>query len=249
MAEATLGGKVVLLTGAARRIGAATARLLHAAGACVVVHYHRSQSAAQALQAELNRVRPDSCLLVAAAFSDPAAPDDLVRATLQQAGRLDVLVNNASAFYPTPLETLTLAQWDELMSVNLRTPLFLVRAALPELRARQGCIVNLIDVHGMRPLPAHAVYGASKAGLLMLTQVLARDLGPEVRVNGVAPGAILWPEQPLKPEQQQAILARTALGRPGEPEDIARAVLYLVRDAAYVTGQVLVVDGGRTLNY
>ncbi|HPQ96658.1 MAG: pteridine reductase [Thiothrix sp.] len=249
MTENTLEGKVVLLTGAARRIGAATARRLHASGACVVVHYHQSRQAALALQAELNAVRPASCFLVTAGLADPAAPDHLVSTTLQQAGRLDVLVNNAAAFYPTPLESLTLAQWDELMSVNLRAPLFLVRAAMPELKQRQGSIVNLIDVHGMRPLPEHAVYGVSKAGLLMLTQVLARELGPAVRVNGVAPGAILWPEQPSTPDRQQDILERTALKRLGEPEDIARAILYLVRDAPYVTGQVLTVDGGRLLNY
>ncbi len=249
MAEMVLTGKVALVTGAARRIGAVIVRTLHAAGATVVVHYRASADEAHALQLELNQLRPDSCFLVQGDLLDVSCLPALVNAVVQQAGRLDILVNNASSFYPTPLGGISVQAWDDLLGTNLKAPLFLSQAALGQLRKNQGVIVNLVDVHGMRPLPEYTVYCVAKAGLLMLTQVLARELGPEVRVNGVAPGAILWPEMDVPEAKRNELLAKTALKRAGEPEDIARAVLFLVQDAPYITGQVMVVDGGRLLNH
>lgn len=249
MAEMVLTGKVALVTGAARRIGAVIVRTLHAAGATVVVHYRASADEAHALQLELNQLRPDSCFLVQGDLLDVSGLPALVDAVVHQAGRLDILVNNASSFYPTPLGGISVQAWDDLLGTNLKAPLFLSQAALGQLRKNQGVIVNLVDVHGMRPLPEYTVYCVAKAGLLMLTQALARELGPEVRVNGVAPGAILWPEMDVPEAKRNELLAKTALKRAGEPEDIARAVLFLVQDAPYITGQVMVVDGGRLLNH
>jgi pteridine reductase len=173
----------------------------------------------------------------------------VIAQTVAQAGKLDVLVNNASSFYPTPMGTLTEQQFDDLMGTNLKAPLFLAQAAMPQLRANHGCIINIVDIHGFRPLKNYPAYCAAKAGLLMLTQSLARELGPEVRVNGVAPGAILWPEMAENHAMHKDLLARTALKREGSPEDIAKTVLFLVRDADYITGQVIPVDGGRMLNH
>lgn len=249
MAEMVLTGKVALVTGAARRIGAVIVRTLHAAGATVVVHYRTSADEAHALQLELNQLRPDSCFLAQGDLLDVSGLPALVDTVVQQAGRLDILVNNASSFYPTPLGSISVQAWDDLLGTNLKAPLFLSQAALGQLRKNQGVIVNLVDVHGMRPLPEYTVYCVAKAGLLMLTQALARELGPEVRVNGVAPGAILWPEMDVPEAKRNELLAKTALKRAGEPEDIARAVLFLVQDAPYITGQVMVVDGGRLLNH
>lgn len=247
--ERNLNGKVALITGAARRIGAVTARMLHHAGADVVIHYRHSAVDAQALQAELNAVRPASCHLVQGDLLEvnkiPAMIDEL----LVKAGRLDVLVNNASSFYPTALGEITEQHWDDLMGSNLKAPLFLAQAAQGALSETQGCIVNMVDVHGFRPLKGYPVYCAAKAGLLMLTQSLARELGSNVRVNGVAPGAILWPEMEVNQAARDELLAKTALKREGSPEDIARAVLFLARDADYITGQVIPVDGGRMLNH
>lgn len=248
-AMATLAGKVALLTGAARRIGAATARTLHAAGAIVVIHYRHSAQDAEALQAELNAQRANSCFLVQGDLLDVAMMPALIQQAIEQAGRLDILVNNASSFYPTPLATVTEQQFDDLIGTNLKAPLFMAQAAAPHLQACNGCIINIIDIHGLRPLQGYAAYCAAKAGLLMLTQVLARELGPNVRVNGVAPGAILWPEMVENHAMHTEILAKTALKREGNPDDIARTVLFLVRDADYITGQVIPVDGGRLLNH
>lgn len=248
MQEKNLNGKVALITGAGRRIGAAIAAQLHAAGARVVIHYHRSAQDAQALQQTLNGRRADSCFLVQGDLTDTEQLAGLVTETVAQAGRLDILVNNASTFYPTPLGQITEQHWDDLVGVNMKAPLFLAQAAMAQLVQHQGSIINLVDVHAVRPLPAHPVYCAAKAGLAMLTRSLAWELGPRVRVNGIAPGAILWPEQVMSTQQQQALLAKTALGRSGEPEDIAGLVLYLVRDAKFITGQIIPVDGGRTLN-
>ncbi len=244
-----LENKVALLTGAARRIGAATARTLHAAGATIVIHYRHSAEDAENLQAELNAIRPASCFLVQGDLLDIAAMPALIAATLAQTGRLDILVNNASSFYPTPLATVTEQQFDDLIGTNLKAPLFMAQAAAPHLQASNGCIINIVDIHGMRPLQGYAAYCVAKAGLLMLTQVLARELGPTVRVNGVAPGAILWPEMAENHAMHTEILAKTALKREGNPDDIARTVLFLVRDADYITGQVIPVDGGRLLNH
>lgn len=246
---ATLEGKVALLTGAARRIGAETARTLHAAGATVVIHYRHSSQDAETLQAELNSIRPDSCLLVQGDLLEVATLPALIANVVAQAGRLDILVNNASSFYPTPLDTLSEQQFDDLIGTNLKAPLFMAQAAAPHLQANQGCIINIVDIHGFRPLKGYVAYCVAKAGLLMLTQSLARELGPEVRVNGVAPGAILWPEMSENHAMHADILAKTALHREGSPADITRTVLFLVRDADYITGQVIPVDGGRLLNH
>lgn len=251
MIENSLLGKVALITGAARRIGAVLARALHANGATVAIHYKDSESEAQALAADLNAIRAHSCILLQADLLDTANLPKLIEALIQQTGRLDILINNASSYYSTPLGTIQEQQWDELMGTNLKAPLFLIQAAKPYLKA-QSVIINMIDVHGIRPLPEFSVYCAAKAGLLMLTQVLARELAPEVRVNGIAPGVILWPESAstvVEHEQRHEVLAKTALAREGCPEDIAKTVLFLVRDADYITGQVIAVDGGRLLNH
>ncbi|MET0291158.1 MAG: pteridine reductase [Steroidobacteraceae bacterium] len=242
-----LEGKVVLITGAARRVGAAIARRLHAAGARVAIHHHRSADAAKALAAELNATRPGSVITLAADLLELEALPALVEATLASFGRLDVLVNNASTFYPTPIGTITPAQWMDLMGTNLRAPLFLSQAAAPALKASQGLILNITDIHGVRPLRNHPVYSAAKAGLIMLTQSLARELAPEVRVNAIAPGPVMFPAQGLPADVEADILERTLLKRRGAPEDIAEAALFFAAHAAYVTGQMLNVDGGRSV--
>jgi len=243
----SLEGKVALVTGAAHRIGATIARTLHRAGMNVAVHYRRSRDEAEALQAELNGARPDSVALFPADLLATERLPRLVDKVLATWGRLDVLVNNASSFYPTPVGSATEADWDELLGSNLKAPFFLSQAAAPHLKACQGCIVNIADIHGERPLKDHPVYSVAKAGKIMLTKALARELGPDVRVNAVAPGAILWPERGLDEVTRQRIINGTALKRQGSPQDIANAVLFLIRDADYVSGQVLAVDGGRTL--
>jgi pteridine reductase len=238
---------VALITGAARRIGATIARCLHTAGYDLVVHYRGSEQAALALREALHSERRDSVLLVSADLADPASPQRLVDAAIDRFGRLDALINNASTFRPTPLGTITAADWDELFASNARAPLFLAQVAAPHLRERAGAIINIVDIYAERPLPDHPVYVMAKAALAALTAALARDLGPQVRVNGVAPGAILWPEQPPDGYGQERLLAATALKRLGTPEDVASAVLFLLRDAHYVTGEILRVDGGRWL--
>ena len=241
-----LENRVALVSGAAQRIGAQIARTLHGAGMRIALHYHASADAAMRLAAELEAMRPGSVTTLRADLDDPAAPQAIVAQVLARFGGLDVLVNNASRFYPTPLDSATAAQWDELMGSNLRAPFFLAQAAAPLLRAAGGCIVNLVDVHARRPLAGHPIYCMAKAANAMMVKSLARELGPEVRVNGVAPGAILWPDRDLDDAAKREILDRTALRRTGTLDDVAKAVLYLVRDADYVTGQVLAVDGGRT---
>ncbi len=243
-----LTGRVALVTGAAHRIGAAIARTLHAAGMNVVLHYRSSREAAERLRESLEARRAGSVRLAAADLTRFEALAPLVEEAAAAWGRLDVLVNNASTFYPTPFGTVTEAQWEELLATNLKAPFFLTQAAAPHLRETGGCVVNLVDIHAERPLPGYPVYSIAKAGLAMLTRALARELGPEVRVNGVAPGAILWPEG-MDAETKRRIIERTALKRRGDPLDVARAVLFLVREADYVTGQVLAVDGGRSLGH
>ena len=243
----SLAGRCVLVTGGAKRLGAAMARRFHAVGANLVVHYHRSRPAADALVAELNAARAGSAVTACADLNDVDSLPGLVVAALDAHGRLDVLLNNASTFYPTPVGTITAAQFDDLVGTNLRAPLFLSQAAAPALRASQGLILNMVDIHGRRPLRAHPVYSAAKAGLVMLTKSLARELGPEVRVNGIAPGPVLWPERDLEPTLKDEIISKTALKRSGSPDDIARTALYLATEAPYVTGQVITVDGGRSL--
>jgi pteridine reductase len=248
--QASLDGRWALVTGAAKRIGAVVASTLHAAGANVAIHYNRSATEAEQLAASLNRARAKSAFTVTADMLDITAVEGLAAQVLERTGgRLDVLVNNASNFYPTPIGTITLEQWDDLVGSNLKAPLFLSQALVPPLRAARGVIVNIVDVHSQRPLRDHPVYGAAKAGLAMLTRSLAKDLGPDVRVNGVSPGAILWPDEGMSDALRAAIIKQTALKRSGEPEDIAAAVLFLVRDAPYVTGQIIAVDGGRSVGW
>jgi len=245
----TLNGKVVLVTGAARRIGAAIATTLHQNGANVAVHCRASSTDADLLVDRLNGERPDSAARFQADLNDTEGLPGLVDSVVSWHGALDILVNNASSFYPTPPGEITEAHWDDLIGSNLKAPLFLSQAALPALREAQGVIINLIDVHAQRPLRNHTVYGSAKAGLAMLTRSLAKDLAPDVRVNGVSPGAILWPENGMNDVTKDTILQQIPLQRPGNPEDIAGCVLYLVRDATYITGQIIAVDGGRSIGW
>lgn len=240
--------KVALITGAAARIGAEICRTLHAAGMNVVIHYRSSSSHAEELCESLNQQRANSAAILQADLLDTASLPTLVLQAAAIWERLDVLVNNASSFYPTPVGEITEAHWDDLMGTNLKAPIFLSQAAMPYLKRHQGCIINIVDVHGFRPMKNHPVYSAAKAGLAMLTQSLAKELGPEIRVNGVAPGAIMWPASELDAEVQASILERTALKRQGDPQDIARTVKFLIMDADYITGQVIPVCGGRSIN-
>lgn len=236
-----------MITGGARRVGAEIARTLHGAGANLLIHYRNSAVAAEGLARELNGKRAGSAAVAKADLLDHAAPESLVAAALREFGRLDVLINNASTFYPTEMGKVTSAQWEELLGSNLRAPFFLAQAAAASLKARQGLIVNIVDIHALRPLKGHPVYSIAKAGLAMLTRSLARELGPEVRVNGIAPGPVLWPEQTMDQELQREIIGKTALKRQGSPQDIARTALFLAKDAPYITGQVIAVDGGRSI--
>ena len=248
--ESALQDKVVLVTGGAKRVGAAICRRLHAAGACLLVHYRASALEARALQVELNAHRADSVALAQGDLLKIASCAQIVKAALKQFGRLDALVNNASSFFPTVLGEITEQAWDDLVGTNLKAPLFLAQAAAPELRKSHGCIVNLTDIHAELPMRNHAVYTAAKGGLAALTRALARDLGPEVRVNAVAPGTILWPDEEAWRDEvaRQRIINQTALKRIGEPDDIARAVQFLLADAPYITGQIIAVDGGRSVS-
>ncbi len=244
--------KVALVTGAARRIGAAIARRLHADGYDLALHYRSSAADMDALLAELNGTRPESAISLQAELAEFDRLPELVARTVGRFGRLDALVNNASAFYPTPLGTATPEQWDDLFASNARAPFFLAQAAAPHLRAARGGIVNLADIHGERPLANHSLYSMAKAALLMLSKSLALELAPDVQVNAIAPGAILWPDpstgQSAKdPAAQVALLARTPLQRMGTPEEVAAAVAWLLHDAGYITGQTLHLDGGRHL--
>ncbi len=245
----SLENKVVLITGAAHRIGAEIARQLHAVGMNIVLHYRSSSQSADALAESLNTMRPNSVKL---AQGDLLNLNDLTRVAEEAAihwQRLDVVINNASTFYPTEVGTATEDQWNDLMGTNLKAPFFLSQAVYPHLKQHNGCIVNIVDIHAQRPMKGFPIYSAAKAGLQMMTMSLARELGPEVRVNGVAPGAILWPEHEMDDETKQQILERTALKRQGSPQDIAKTVLFLIRDANYISGQIISVDGGRSLSY
>jgi pteridine reductase len=241
-------GKVVLITGGAKRVGAAIARMLHAAGANLMIHYRSSATDARALQDELNAIRADSVALIQADLLDLAVLPSLVSQTVSSFGGLDVLVNNASSFYPTPVGSIREQDWDELMGSNLRAPLFIAQAAAAELKKRHGCIVNIADIHAERPMKNYVVYSVAKAGVVGLTKSLARELGPAVRVNAVAPGPIMWPEGDPNFDEvsRQRIVSHTILKTAGNPDDIARAVRFFVLDAPFVTGQVLAVDGGRS---
>lgn len=241
--------KSVLITGGARRLGAAIARHLHDRGFNVIIHYRQSCAEADQLCIELNQKRAESATAIPADLSDPGAVIRLAETAMATWSGLDALVNNASSFYPTAIDAVTEQQWDELLSSNLKGPFFLAKALVPTLKQSQGCIVNLSDIHAERGLKGYPVYSIAKAGLSAMTRVLAKELGPEIRVNGVSPGAILWPEHEITDQEKQDIVSKTQLQRSGDPSDIANAVRYLIQDADYVTGQIITVDGGRTLNY
>lgn len=245
----SLEGKVALVTGSARRIGAEIARTLHTAGARVAIHYRGSQTDADKLSADLNDIRADSSIALQADLVADTGPEELIESVLNWSGRLDILVNNASSFYPTPLGNIGADDWTDLVGSNMRAPLFLTQAAAPHLREANGNVINIVDIHAYRPLRDHHVYGSAKAGLAMLTRSLAKDLAPSVRVNGVAPGAIAWPEDGMTESVKESIVAEIPLGRTGEPADIANAVLFLVRDATFVTGQIIPIDGGRSIGW
>jgi len=239
--------KNVLITGGAKRVGAHCVRYLHAQGCNILVHYRSSSRAAKLLADELNALRLDSVRIQRADLHDAMALQELARLAEQVWGGIDVLINNASAFYATDIAGVTETQWDELLGSNLKVPFFLIQALTPALKNKQGCIINLVDIHAERGLAGFSVYSIAKAGLVALTKVLAKDLAPQIRVNAVAPGAILWPDHELGAQQKQEIQAKVALQRIGHPEDIAKAIGFLIFDADYMTGQVITVDGGRTL--
>jgi pteridine reductase len=242
--------KVILVTGGAKRVGAAICRRLHAQGARLIVHYRTSLNEAKILQDELNRERANSVALIQGDLLDTGLLPDMIAKTVDRFGQLDVLINNASSFFPTPLQQCGLEDWEDLIGSNLRAPLFLSQAAAPYLKKRFGCIVNIVDIHTERPLKNHIIYNAAKGGLLSLTKSLAVEMAPEVRVNGVSPGAILWPEDEAWSDEtaRQQIIATTLLKRCGEPDDIARTVQFLIADAPYITGQIIAVDGGRSIH-
>lgn len=249
MIENNLNDKVVLVTGAARRIGAAIVTRLQENGARVAIHYRGSASEAEKLATNLNAARPGSAQTFQADLLDMEELGHLVKSVVDWGGCLDGLVNNASTFYPTPIGSITEEQWTDLVGSNFKAPLFLTQEATPHLRKTGGVIVNIVDIHGQRPLRDHLVYGPAKAALAMLTRSLAKDLAPDIRVNGVAPGAILWPEDGMSDDAQESILRQVPLQRAGDPDDIAGSVLYLLRDATYVTGQIIAVDGGRSIGW
>jgi len=239
-------GKVVLITGGAKRLGASICRRLHGAGASLMLHYRASAGEARLLQAELNHQRKDSVALIQADLLDLGKLPSLIDQTVQIFGRLDAVVNNAASFYPTPVGEITPDDWDMLIGANLRAPLFIAQAAAPALRKTQGAIVNITDIHAERPLKNYVLYSVAKSGLVGLTRSLARELAPEVRVNAVAPGPILWPDDDTFDElSRQRIISHTPLKREGTPEDIAKAVHFLLSEATYVTGETINVDGGR----
>jgi len=247
MHDRSLTGKTVLITGAARRVGAEIARTLHGAGANLVIHYRKSSQDAEALAAELIAARPDSATIVQADLLQVATLPLLVEAAVGTFGKLDVLVNNASTFYPTKMGEITPQAFDDLLGTNLKVPLFLAQAAVPALRETRGLILNIVDIHALRPLRDYTVYCTAKAGLHMLTRSLAKELGPEIRVNGISPGPVLWPEGQGDAQKRDKIIERTILKRMGEPADIARTALFFAAHAPFITGQVLAVDGGRSV--
>jgi pteridine reductase len=244
-----LAGKTALVTGAPKRIGRAIALRLHEEGANVVLHYRRAAADAAALAGELNARRPGSAVTACADLLDTDRLPDLVEVAVDRFGSLDILVNNASSFYPTPVGSITGHQFGELMGANLKAPLFLSQAAAPHLRTCRGTIINIVDIHAERPLKNYVVYSIAKSALAGLTRALALELGPEVRVNGVSPGPIAWPEDgSFDPEVQARVIRHTMLKRQGDPDDVARLVAFLAADAGYVTGQIIAVDGGRSAN-
>ncbi|HEY3850089.1 MAG TPA: pteridine reductase [Steroidobacteraceae bacterium] len=243
----SLDGKVVLITGGARRVGAEIVRTMHRAGARVLIHYRSSAQAARALADELNQARPGTAALHESDLLSAEAPEHLVSAAVRAFGGVDVLINNASSFSPSKVGEITRAEWHDLIGTNLEVPLFLAQAAVPSLAERRGLIINIVDIHGLKPLKGYPVYSVAKAGLAMLTRSLARELGPDIRVNGIAPGPVLWPEHGMDEALKREIVGKTALQRHGGPADVARTALFLAKDAPYITGQIIAVDGGRSI--
>ena len=245
-----LNNKVVLITGGAKRVGAAICRELHAHGASLMIHYKTSITEARALQAELNLQRANSVKIIQSDLLNIAVLPSLVSETVKQFGHLDILINNASTYYPTEIGKITEENWHDLMGSNLKAPMFLAQAAAVELRKNYGCIVNITDMHIDRPKKGYVVYSVAKAGLVTLTKSLAHELSPEVRVNAVAPGPVQWPDNNPQFDEvyRQRVISQTLLKKIGEPQDIAKAVKFLVADASFITGHVLAVDGGRSLN-
>ncbi len=248
--EASLQNKIVLITGGAKRVGASICRLLHANSANLMIHYRSSVNEARALQAELNLQRPNSVAISQGDLLNLSVLPSLINETIKHFGKLDVLINNASSYYPTEIGDIQEEQWQDLMGSNLKAPLFLSQAAAVELRKQQGCIINITDMHVERPKKGYIVYSVAKAGLVTLTKSLAHELSPEVRVNAVAPGPVMWPEDNPQFDElyRQRVISQTLLKRIGEPNDIAKAVKFLIQDAPFITGQVIAVDGGRSLN-
>lgn len=242
--------KIVLVTGGTKRLGAAICRKLHTVGMNLMVHYRSSESEAQMLQTELNQVRPGSVALVQADLLNITHLPILINETIRNFGKIDSLVNNASSFYSSPMEKITEKSWDELIGCNLKAPLFLSQAAAPHLKKQHGCIVNIVDIHSEWPLKDYVIYSSAKGGLATLTKSLALELAPDIRVNGISPGPILWPENGEWSDElaRQRIIDKTLLKRMGEPDDIAKTVLFLISDAPYITGQIITVDGGRSIN-
>ncbi len=247
MLKSDLTDKVALITGGAQRVGAMTARLLHAAGANILLHYRNSRQPALALQSELNAQRKNSVVLIQADLLETVKLKAMVNQAAEQWGRLDILINNASSFYPTPMGTASESDWDDLIGSNMKAPFFLSQAAAPYLEKQKGCIISIVDIHAQRPMEGHSLYNMAKAGLAMLVKTLAFELGPNIRVNGVSPGAIMWPAQEMDDISKQRIVSRTYLKRKGSAEDIAKTVLFLTSNAEYITGQIIAVDGGRSL--
>lgn len=247
MLKSDLTDKVALITGGAQRVGAMTARLLHAAGANLVLHYRNSRQPALDLQSELNALRKNSVILVQADLLETIKLKAIIKSCIEQWGRLDILINNASSFYPTPIGKVSERDWDDLIGSNMKAPFFLSQAAAPYLEQQKGCIISIVDIHAERPMEGHSVYNMAKAGLAMLVKTLAFELGPKVRVNGVAPGAIMWPDNDMDELTKQRIVSRTYLKRKGSAQDIARTVLFLAAHADYISGQIIAVDGGRSL--
>lgn len=248
--NSSLADKVVLITGGARRVGASISRLLHAGGANLMMHYRSSAAEARALQAELNLQRPNSVAIIQGDLLNLPVLPSLVQETISHFGRLDVLINNASSYYATEIGEIDEEHWEDLIGSNLRAPLFLSQAAAPELRKQHGCIINITDMHAERPKKGYIIYSVAKAGLVTLTKSLAQELSPEVRVNAVAPGPVMWPENNPQFDEvyRQRVISQTLLKRIGEGDDVAKAVRFLIQDAPFITGQVIAVDGGRSLN-
>ncbi len=240
--------KVIMITGAARRIGAELVRYLHQSGMNIILHYRSSNKDATALANKLNAQRPDSVKLLQGDLKEYANIPNLIKKAVSLFDDIDVLINNASSFFPTDLCEIDEDIWGDLIGVNLKAPLFLTQAIAPHLKSSNGCIINIVDIHADRPLKDYPLYCIAKAGLVMLTKSMARELAPEVRVNGIAPGAIMWPEVEHYEGMHQEIISRTALKREGSPKDIANTALFLINHANYITGQIIAVDGGRTLS-